>query len=89
MSTQQAPDPSKPKKQTPTELKKELEELGRVAGERQTRIRDTEIKIQKVRDLIKTDGPPGLTMQQDHHRLSEAVNAIRKILDIKVVEYEG
>lgn len=77
------------KKPTPTQVKKELEDLKVVAGDRQLRIRKTEEKIQRVRDILKTDGDPGLTMTQDHYRLKTAVDQIRKILEIEVEGRDG
>lgn len=84
MSEQQpTPEPGeKPKKPTPTQLKQELTDLTEVANARMTRIRDTEIKIQKCRTILKNDGKPGLSLTQDHFRLKTMVDELRKLLDV-------
>lgn len=74
--------PAKAKKPTPTEIRKELEDLKPVAAARMMRIRTLEVQAQRCRDLLKDDGRPGMTMNEDHHRLAEIVKGLRKILNV-------
>lgn len=82
MTEQAESSQEKAKRPTPTQLKAELEALKEVAGQRMTRIRDTEILLQKVRTAIKSDGKPGLSLSQDHFRLKTQLDAVRKLLDV-------
>ena len=63
-------------------LKAELEALKEVATARMTRIRDTEILLQKIRTAIKSDGRPGMSLSQDHFRLKSQLDAVRKLLNV-------
>lgn len=54
-----------------------------------TRIRDLEVKIQKARDILKDEGTPGVTMQQDHYRLAMMVKDLRKLLNVVPDEVSG
>jgi hypothetical protein len=74
--------PAKAKKPTPTQVKAELEDLKAVANQRQQRIRDTEIKIQRCRDILKKEGTPGMSLVQDHYRLKGMVDDLRQLLNV-------
>ena len=60
----------------------ELEALKEVATQRMTRIRDTEILLQKIRTAIKSDGRPGMSLSQDHFRLKTQLDGVRKLLGV-------
>ncbi len=77
------------KKPTPTQLRKELEDLQRVSAARMTRVRDLEVQAQKARNILKSEGTTGLTLQQDHYRLAQMVGELRKLLDVKPEEISG
>lgn len=72
----------KPRK-TVAAVSAELTDLQETAASRMTRIRDQEIQIQKIRDLVKTEPSPGHTIQQDHYRLTQVIAEIRKLVGIK------
>lgn len=82
MTEQQESSTEKPKKPTPTQLKAELEALKEVATQRMTRIRDTEILLQKIRAAIKSDGRPGMSLSQDHFRLKTQLDGVRRLLGV-------
>ena len=82
MTEQQESSTEKPKKPTPTQLKAELEALKEVATARMTRIRDTEILLQKIRTAIKSDGRPGMSLSQDHFRLKTQLDGVRRLLGV-------
>ena len=73
---------SKSSKPTPTQLRAENEDLKKIAKERMIRIRDTEIKIQQAKTILKSEGTPGISMTQDHFRLSQMVDNLRKLFDV-------
>lgn len=79
---QESSQETKLKKPTPTQLKAELEALKEVATQRMTRIRDTEILLQKIRTAIKSDGRPGMSLSQDHFRLKTQLDGVRKLLGV-------
>lgn len=79
---QESSQETKPKKPTPTQLKAELEALKEVATQRMTRIRDTEILLQKIRMAIKSDGRPGMSLSQDHFRLKTQLDGVRRLLGV-------
>ena len=77
------------KKPTPTQLKAENEDL-RTALEKRTRdLRDREILLQRARDLLKSEGTPGMSMNQDHFRLSSMVKELRTLLEVDPEEIYG
>ena len=53
------------------------------------RIRDLEVKIQKAKTLLKTEGTPGMTMNQDHYRLKTMVDDLRKLFDVTPEQIGG
>lgn len=77
------PAEHKVKPPSAAQIRKELEELKPVAAARQIRIRDLEMKLQKARTLLKSDGPVGGSIQSDHYRLYNIIKDLRKLLDIK------
>ena len=79
---QESSQETKRKKPTPTQLKAELEALKEVATARMTRIRDTEILLQKIRTAIKSDGRPGMSLSQDHFRLKTQLDEVRNLLGV-------
>lgn len=81
MPAQKESAEKKPRK-TVAAVSAELNDLQEVAGTRQTRIRDLEVKMQQVRDLVKTTPNPNDTIQQDHHRLSTVIEQIRTIVGL-------
>lgn len=76
------------KKPTPTQVKAELEDLKVSAAATRQRLAQSEIKLQKARTILKSDGTPGMTLTQDHYRLSQMVEQLRKLLDV-AGEIEG
>ena len=54
-----------------------------------TRIRDLEVQTQKARSILKAEGTPGMTIQQDHYRLAQMVKKLRKLLDVQPEEISG
>lgn len=78
--------PVKEKKKTPTEVKKELEDLQRVSAARMVRLRDLEAEKQKAKDILKREGTPGMTIEADHYRMAEQIKQLRKLLDVKPEE---
>jgi hypothetical protein len=40
------------------------------------------IKIQSARDILKDNGTIGVSIHQDHYRLSQQVDALRKLLGV-------
>ncbi|AGI12308.1 hypothetical protein FF47_39 [Mycobacterium phage FF47] len=81
---EQKKDAEKKPRKTVAAVSAELNDLQDVAKTRQTRIRDLEIQIQKIRDLVKTQPAPNSTLQQDHYRLSNVVKDIRKLVGLPV-----
>ena len=79
---------TKTKKPTPTELKAELEDLRESAATTRQRLTKSEVTLQKARNILKSDGSPGMTLTQDHYRLSQMVAELRKLLDV-TSEVEG
>ena len=79
---------TKAKKPTPTELKAELEALRESAGAARQRLTKSEVTLQKARTILKSDGTPGMSLSQDHYRLSQMVADLRKLLDV-AGEVEG
>lgn len=77
-------DAEKKPRKTVAAVSAELTDLQEVAATRQTRIRDLEVQIQKIRDLVKTQPVPNSTLQQDHYRLSNVVTDIRKLVGLPV-----
>ena len=82
------PTTTKTKKPTPTELKAELEDLRESAATTRQRLTKSEVTLQKARNILKSDGSPGMTLTQDHYRLSQMVAELRKLLDV-TSEVEG
>jgi hypothetical protein len=54
-----------------------------------TRIRDLEVQNQKARNILKSEGTPGMTMTQDHYRLAQMVKDLRKLFDVVPEEISG
>ncbi len=75
--------PAKTKKPTPTQLKAELEDLRASALKSRQQLTKAEVTLQQVRTAVKSDGQPGLTMNQDHYRLKQQIDAVRKILGVE------
>lgn len=63
-------------------MKQELEDLKEVAKQRQVRIRDHEILLQRCRDVLKDEGVPGASIMEDHYRLKGMVDQLRKLLEV-------
>ena len=76
------------KKPTPTQVKQELEDLKASATATRQRLTQAEVKLQRARTILKSDGSPGMTLTQDHYRLSQMVEQLRKLLDV-AGEIEG
>lgn len=70
-------------KKTPTQLKAELADLQTAANDQKTKTRDLLMKIQSAKDILKDNGTVGISMTQDHYRLQQMVNKLRKVLDVK------
>ena len=86
MSSPQAesqPQTQKSKKPTPTQIKAELEDLKESTQNLRTRQRDTEVLIQRVKNVLKDEGTPGASIIQDHYRLKNMVDDCRKILGVE------
>lgn len=81
--------PAKPAKKTAAQTRQELEDLKQVSAARMIRIRNLEVTAQKARDVLKSEGTPGMTMTQDHFRLKGMVDELRKILDVKPEQIGG
>lgn len=79
----------KAKKQTAAEARKELSDLQNVSAARMIRIRDLEKERQRAKDILKSEGTPGMTLQQDHYRLKTMVDDLRKVLDVKPEQIGG
>lgn len=77
------------KKQTPTQVKAELADLQTLSAARMRRIRDLEVEKQKAKDVLKDDGTPGLTLQQDHYRMKQMIEQCRKILGVVPEQITG
>lgn len=84
-STSTSKDKTSPKK-TPTQLKAELEDLQEAANTQKAKTRDLLMQIQSARDILKDNGTIGVSIQQDHYRLMQMVNQLRKVLDVKEEE---
>lgn len=81
--------PEKPKKQTAAEARKELEDLKQVSAARMSRVRDLEVQAQKARTILKAEGSPGMTMNQDHYRLKSMIEDLRKLLQVEPEQIGG
>ncbi|AZS06603.1 hypothetical protein SEA_JACOREN57_36 [Mycobacterium phage JacoRen57] len=83
------PMDQKPKQLTAKEARDKLAALEPVAKERMLRIRDLEVKLQKARTLLKSEGTPGMTMNQDHFRMKGMIEDLRKLLDVTPEQIGG
>lgn len=81
--------PAKGKKPTAAETRKLLEDLQPVAAARMVRIRELEVEKQRAKTVLKQTGTPGMTLQQDHYRISEQLKEVRKILGVVLDEVSG
>jgi hypothetical protein len=81
--------PEKAKTPTAKEVRAKLADLEPVAAARMIRIRELEVTAQRARQVLKSEGTPGMTLQQDHYRLSQMVQDLRKILDVKPEQIGG
>ena len=70
------------KKPTPTQLKAENEDLREALQKRTTTLRDREILLQKARDILKSEGTPGMSMNQDHFRIAGMIKEKQSAQDI-------
>src|SRR5215217_197264 len=70
---------AKAPRRTVAQVSRELDDLSRVANERQIRIRDLEVNNQKARDILKRESARGTTIQQDHYRLRCMIDDLRKL----------
>lgn len=79
------------KAKTPTakEVREKLAALEPVAAARMIRIRELEVTAQRARTALKSEGTPGMTMQQDHYRLSQIVADLRKLFDVTPEQIGG
>jgi hypothetical protein len=82
-------DPPAKAKQTAAEARQELSDLKASALANLQKLTKAEVKLQKVRTLVKSDGSPGMSLQQDHYRLTNIVRDIRKLLDVEVDQVSG
>ena len=80
---------SETKKPTPTQVKAELEDLKESTRALRAQARDREILIQRAKDILKQEGTPGMSMNQDHHRLATQVKELRKLLEVNPEEIYG
>ena len=74
---------------TAKEAREKLAALEPVAAARMVRIRDLEVKIQKAKTILKSEGTPGMTMNQDHFRLKGMVEDLRKLFEVEPEEIGG
>lgn len=75
--------PAKAKTPTAKEVRAKLADLEPVAAARMIRIRELEVQAQRARTLLKTEGTPGMTMNQDHFRLKTMVDDLRKLFQVE------
>lgn len=77
------------KKQTAAEARKELSDLRESALATRQKLTQSEITFQKARSILRGEGTPGLTMQQDHYRLAQMVKDLRKLFRVEAEEISG
>lgn len=53
------------------------------------RIRELEVTAQRARQVLKSEGTPGMSLQQDHYRMKGMIEELRKILDVKPEQIGG
>lgn len=86
-------DPNEPKKTktkpTLTEVQAELTDLKESASATRQRLTQSEITYQKARSILRSEGTPGMTMQQDHYRLAQMVSELRKLFKVEPEEISG
>ena len=77
------------KKPTAAEVRAELSDLKESAAASRQKLTQHEITFQKARNLLRSEGTPGMTMQQDHYRLAQMVAELRKLFKVEPEEVSG
>lgn len=81
--------PAKAKKPTAAETRKELEDLRQSAETTRQRLTKSEITRQRARTILKSEGTPGMSLQQDHYRLTNMIRDLRKLFEVEPEEISG
>lgn len=81
--------PPAKKKPTAAETRKELEDLRTSALATRQRLTAAEVTAQRARTILKSEGTPGMSLQQDHYRLTNMVRDLRKLLQVEPEEITG
>ncbi|UOW93115.1 hypothetical protein SEA_NOSHOW_47 [Mycobacterium phage NoShow] len=81
--------PAKAKKPTLAETRAELEDLRSSAATTRQKLTQSEITFQRARTILRNEGTPGLSMQQDHYRLQTMISDLRKLFRVEPDEVSG
>lgn len=82
-------EPAKGKKPTAAETRAELADLQESAAVTRQKLTQSEITFQKARSILRDEGTPGTTLQQDHYRLAQMVKDLRKLFRVEPEEISG
>ena len=89
--TSQTPSGPLAKAKPPTvkEVRAELADLKDSAAASRKQLTQHEITFQRARAILRNEGTPGMTMNQDHFRLAQMVADLRKLFKVEPEEVSG